>query len=80
MHSGLEPAGCLGDLGWYTIRISLWAMDDAMPTHVTGRMLQGASRSDSDDQVPIEFSGELFSRVELLPVFTIPSSLRINNM
>ena len=60
MHSGLEPAGCLGDLGWYTIRISLWAMDDAMPTHVTGRMLQGASRSDSDDQVPIEFSGELF--------------------
>ena len=35
-------------------------MDDAMPTHVTGRMLQGASRSDSDDQVPIEFSGELF--------------------
>ena len=26
VHSGLEPAGCLGDLGWYTIRMTLWTM------------------------------------------------------
>ena len=60
MHSGLEPAGCLGDLGWYTIRFSLWAMQFAMPKSVTGRILTGAGRADSSDQVPVEFSGELF--------------------
>ncbi len=60
MHSDLEPLGCLGDLGWYNIRFSLWAMDYAQPQAVSGRMLRGAARSDSPDQVPIEFSGELF--------------------
>lgn len=60
MHSGLEPAGCVGDLGWYTIRFSLWTMQYAMPTHVSGRLLNGTGRSDSPDQVPTEFSGELF--------------------
>ncbi len=60
MHSELEPAGCLGDLGWYTIRFSLWAMDYAMPTHVTGKILNGTGRPDSPDRVPTEFSGELF--------------------
>ena len=28
----LEPAGCLGDLGWYNIRFTLWAMNYQMPT------------------------------------------------
>ncbi|MDC0325548.1 Gfo/Idh/MocA family oxidoreductase [bacterium] len=60
MHSGLEPAGCMGDLGWYTIRFSLWTMQYAMPTHVAGRLLNGTGRSDSPDRVPTEFSGELF--------------------
>ena len=60
MHSDLEPLGCLGDLGWYNIRFSLWAMDYAMPQAVSGRMLRGAARSDSPDKVPMEFSGELF--------------------
>ena len=60
MHSDLEPLGCLGDLGWYNIRFNLWAMDYAMPKSVSGRMLQGAARSDSPDQVPMEFSGEMF--------------------
>jgi predicted dehydrogenase len=60
MHSGLEPAGCIGDLGWYTIRFSLWTMKYAMPTHVSGRMLNGTGRPDSPDRVPTEFSGELF--------------------
>lgn len=60
MHSGLEPAGCLGDLGWYTIRFSLWAMQYVMPKSVTGRILTGAAGDGSDGQVPVEFSGELF--------------------
>ena len=60
MHSDLEPLGCLGDLGWYNIRFNLWAMDYAMPQAVSGRMIRGAARGDSPDQVPIEFSGEFF--------------------
>ncbi|MDG1889774.1 MAG: Gfo/Idh/MocA family oxidoreductase [Verrucomicrobiota bacterium] len=60
MHSGLEPVGCLGDLGWYTIRFSLWAMHYAMPIKVSGRILSGAGRKDSSEEVPMEFSGELF--------------------
>jgi len=60
MHSDLEPLGCLGDLGWYNIRFNLWVMDYVMPKSVSGRMLQGAARSDSPDQVPMEFSGEMF--------------------
>ncbi len=60
MHSGLEPLGCLGDLGWYNIRFALWAMRYEMPLSVTGNMLQGAARADSPEPVPVEFSGEMF--------------------
>ncbi|MEM7012678.1 MAG: Gfo/Idh/MocA family oxidoreductase [Verrucomicrobiota bacterium] len=60
VHSGLEPAGCLGDLGWYTIRMTLWTMKYAMPKQVSGRLLAGHARDDSPDQVPTQFSGELF--------------------
>jgi predicted dehydrogenase len=55
----LEPAGCLGDLGWYTIRIILWAMRYEMPVEVRGRILHGVQRPDSSDVVPMEFQGEL---------------------
>ena len=27
MDAALEPAGCLGDLGWYSIRFALWIMN-----------------------------------------------------
>ncbi|MEQ9408159.1 MAG: Gfo/Idh/MocA family oxidoreductase [Fuerstiella sp.] len=57
--SSLEPAGCLGDLGWYTIRITLWAMNFEMPVEVRGRILHGAKRPDSPHDVPMEFQGEL---------------------
>lgn len=57
--SNLEPAGCLGDLGWYTIRATLWAMKYEMPTEVRGRILFGAKRADSPDEVPMEFQGEM---------------------
>jgi len=34
MNAETEPFGALGDLGWYNIRISLWAFDWEMPTAV----------------------------------------------
>src|SRR4051812_10343367 len=52
-QSALEPAGCLGDLGWYCLRFALWVMEGRMPQSVTGRMLREING------VPIEFSGEL---------------------
>lgn len=60
VNSQLEPLGCLGDLGWYTIRFALWAMRYELPTHVTGRLLAQHGRADSPDSVPMEFTGELF--------------------
>ena len=59
MNSDLEPLGCLGDLGWYNIHLTLWVMKYAMPTKVSGRLLQSASRTDSPSKVPMEFSGEM---------------------
>ena len=56
----LEPAGCVGDLGWYNIRFTLWVMNYQMPTKVSGRMLSETRRADSASPVPTEFSGELF--------------------
>ena len=54
VSTALEPAGCIGDLGWYSLRFSLWAMDWQLPREVTGRIL-----SQSGTPVPTEFSGEL---------------------
>ena len=59
MHSGLEPFGCLGDLGWYCIRFALWAMNSQLPRSVTGRILSQRARLDSPAPVPTEFSAEL---------------------
>jgi predicted dehydrogenase len=55
----LEPLGCLGDLGWYNVRFSLWAMNEELPDRVTGHML-AQHAGDSGRPVPMEFSGELF--------------------
>ena len=52
----LEPLGCLGDLGWYNVRLALWAMRFQMPERVSGRLLS----SHGDAKVPTDFSGELF--------------------
>jgi predicted dehydrogenase len=49
----LEPSGCVGDLGWYAIRFSLWAVKYQMPVSVSGRMIN------SHDSVPTEFAMEL---------------------
>lgn len=55
----LEPHGCLGDLGWYCIRLTLWAADLQMPTHVAARTLTWLAGENSDGDVPGEFSAEL---------------------
>jgi len=54
----LEPLGALGDLGWYNIRFTLWAMNYRLPERVTGRLL--AEHATAGNPVPLEFSGELF--------------------
>ncbi len=54
-----EPLGCLGDLGWYCVRLILAAKNWITPSAVIGRMLH-ASSSDSESQVPSEFTGQLF--------------------
>ena len=58
--SGLEPFGCLGDLGWYCLRFSLWAMGWKLPRRVSGRVLGENRRAADPAPVPTEFSGELF--------------------
>jgi predicted dehydrogenase len=54
----LEPLGCLGDLGWYNIRFSLWAMNYQLPVQANGHVLTAAGQGGTG-QVPIEFAGEL---------------------
>jgi predicted dehydrogenase len=57
--SQFEPQGCLGDLGWYCIRLILWAKNYQMPIKVTGRVLKWLQGEGSPDRVPGECSGEL---------------------
>lgn len=59
-HGNLEPAGCLGDLGWYCIRFALWTMKEHLPTSVTGRILSTLDQPNGELSVPTEFSAELF--------------------
>lgn len=60
VHSQLEPHGCLGDLGWYCIRFTLWALRDQLPTHVAARTLTPLQGETSEGQVPGEFAADLF--------------------
>jgi predicted dehydrogenase len=56
-QAGLEPTGCLGDLGWYCLRASLWTMNWELPIRVSGRVLGNVCSSEST--AIMEFSGEL---------------------
>lgn len=56
----LEPAGCLGDLGWYSIRFALWTLNWQLPYAVTGKILAQPSADGKRKTAPLEFSGELF--------------------
>ena len=54
VDGALEPAGCLGDLGWYPIRFFLWALNWQLPRMVSARILAQTASG-----VPTEFSAEL---------------------
>jgi predicted dehydrogenase len=58
-QAALEPHGCLGDLGWYCICFSIWAMRWQMPSYVVGRILAQTELPQSPNPVLTEFSGEL---------------------
>jgi predicted dehydrogenase len=53
-NADLEPLGCLGDLGWYNVRFSLFVKKYEVPAKVSGRMLA------EHNGVPMEFAGDLF--------------------
>ncbi|HEY5044120.1 MAG TPA: Gfo/Idh/MocA family oxidoreductase [Verrucomicrobiae bacterium] len=55
----LEPAGCLGDLGWYSIRFALWTMHWQLPRAVAGRILSQSENLPDRPSAPVEFSGEM---------------------
>lgn len=55
IHAALEPQGCLGDLGWYSVVFTLEMLGGRLPETVTGRI----HRTWGPDAVPAEFSGEL---------------------
>ncbi|MDF1711877.1 MAG: Gfo/Idh/MocA family oxidoreductase [Akkermansiaceae bacterium] len=57
--SELEPAGALGDLGWYTIRATLFVMNYEMPVSLRATLLSSAGGGDTLDGVPTELSAEL---------------------
>jgi len=57
-NGALEPLGCLGDLGWYCIRLSLWAMNGQMPRSVSARLIADAGRGGARP-VPVDLSAEL---------------------
>jgi len=59
-NSELEPHGCLGDLGWYCIRFTLWAMNWELPARVAGHILQEYRHPASPAAIPTDFSAELF--------------------
>ncbi|MFC0017832.1 Gfo/Idh/MocA family protein [Roseibacillus persicicus] len=56
VNADLEPAGCLGDLGWYNLRVILFAMQWQLPSKVSAHTLAVAD----DGKTPTAFSGELF--------------------
>ena len=58
-NGALEPTGCLGDLGWYSIRFSLWAMNWQMPESVSGKILSSSENLPNRPSSPVEFVATL---------------------
>ena len=54
VNKGGDPLGCLGDLGWYNIRFSLFAYGFEMPESVKGEIV-----SENEDGVPLHFQGSM---------------------
>lgn len=58
-NGDLEPAGCLGDLGWYSIRFTLWALNWQLPESVSGKILNASKNLPGRPGTPVEFAGTL---------------------
>jgi len=58
-NGALEPAGCLGDLGWYCIRFALWTLNWQLPKAVAGKILSQSEALPNRPSSPTEFSAEL---------------------
>ena len=56
-QAGADPLGCLGDLGWYSVRFSLWAYDYELPTAVRA-VLHRATNKDGGG-VPLHLTGSM---------------------
>jgi predicted dehydrogenase len=56
----LEPFGSLGDLGWYCIRFTLWALGWQLPETVVGRTLVSSESLPGRVPAPTEFAATLF--------------------
>lgn len=60
VNGALERAGCLGDLGWYSIRFALWTLNWRLPHTVSARILAASQALPNRPPAPIDFSAELF--------------------
>ena len=45
VNGALEPAGCLGDLGWYSIRFALWTLNWQLPKTITAKIAFAIGKS-----------------------------------
>ena len=59
-HGALEPAGSLGDLGWYSIRFALWTLRWQLPESVFGRILSQSESFPGHPSAPVEFAATLY--------------------
>ena len=59
-NGALEPAGCLGDLGWYCIRFALWTLNWQLPESVAGKILSQSEDLPGRPSAPTEFAATLF--------------------
>lgn len=59
-HSALEPHGCLGDLGWYCIRFTLWAMNWQPPIASRAAFLPRRHKQAHLARCRLSSPGELF--------------------
>merc|ERR1712056_79148 len=54
MKKDTEPLGALGDLGWYNVRVTLWAFNYDMPESVSCQFLES-----TDEGVPLHLTATM---------------------
>ena len=59
VNGALEPAGCLGDLGWYSIRFALWTLRWQLPESVSATIHALSVDLPDRPPAPTEFSAQL---------------------